>query len=135
MYYKETDDIPGTISEREEIFDNIYSKHMKVFAVDMKYIEDCKNENYGLIKEIEEYKSRTNFNNEDRSSDPRTQYIQDVRQSLASLDDVKTQLKKGTAYYQQLIEKVNELVQVIVGFLEARRNDRERLLNEISIAA
>ena len=135
MYYKETDDIPGTISEREEIFDNIYSKHMKVFAVDMKYIEDCKNENYGLIKEIEEYKSRTNFNNEDRSSDPRTQYIQDVRQSLASLDDVKTQLKKVTAYYQQLIEKVNELVQVIVGFLEARRNDRERLLNEISIAA
>lgn len=129
LYFKEHEDIPESSAGKEDLFENIYRNHIKIFDKDLKFIEDSKQENIDLVREIAEYKG----NDEPGTSneEAHSMYIHDVRRSLALLDEVRSNLKSGTKFFQNLIEKTNGLLQSVIEYLNKVKNDKEEMIQKL----
>ncbi|KAL3233523.1 pH-response regulator protein palA/RIM20 [Nakaseomyces bracarensis] len=128
LYFKEHEDIPESSAGKEDLFENIYQNHIKIFDKDLKFIDDSKQENIDLVREIAEYKGHVEPGTNNEMNGAHTMYIQDVRKSLALLDEVRTNLESGTKFYQDLIDKTNALLQSTIDYLNKMKDEKGELL-------
>ena len=124
----------GVIQER--IFETVYEQHLKLFQQDLEYFEQLKQHQVTLEQEIEtlnqrfisEYENTTN-----ESQLKRQEVLQALETVYSKYLEVISNLKEGSQFYSDYIEKGNCVLKECEDFLYHRRLEGRDL--ELDIAS
>ncbi|QLL32659.1 hypothetical protein HG536_0D01810 [Torulaspora globosa] len=121
--------LPKVISEYrksgESDFEGLFREHLKHFDIDLAYVKEQSIKNQILSEKIQaEDSSKTVKRLESREI-----YIEDLRFSLQSLEDVKENIEEGANFYQTLMQSGHALLTEVEQF-EASRTEQGRELEK-----
>lgn len=106
-------------------FESIFREHIKYFDVDLKYVQEQKDQNKSLLEKLKVQKNGL----ETKRIEPFRLYIEELEYSLKLLEDVKRNIDEGSKFYQELMKSVNLLLSEVHMF-EATRRESKRQLEE-----